>query len=158
MCITGIYLSSPFQLTCPFPDKCGNACSLSEKLLEMQTGICQKQSHCIIWYSECYFFLVSEQMQCLRRTLMRTQKTCHKVEKVIFTSTKLLSGNIKVRKAQTGLVVAEELLHIWYSCVETSLKFLSNGKIWIFKTLFKTKADTMLFSDSCYYRRQKTCN
>lgn len=111
MCITGIYLSSPFQLTCPFPDSVENACSFSEKLLEMQTGICQKQSHCIIWYSECYF-LVSEQMQCLRRTLMRTQKTSNKAEKVISTSTELLSRNIKVWKAQTGLAVGEELLHI----------------------------------------------
>jgi len=79
-----------------------NACSLSEKLLEMQTGICQKQAHCIIWYSECYF-LVSEQMQCLRRTLMHTQKTSNKAEKVIFTSTKLLSTNTKVWNAQSRL-------------------------------------------------------
>lgn len=43
---------------------------------------------------------------------MRTQKTSNKAEKVIFTSTKLLSRNIKVWKAQTGLVVAEELLYI----------------------------------------------
>lgn len=43
---------------------------------------------------------------------MRTQKTSNKAEKVIFASTKLLSRNIKVGRAQTGLAMAEELLHI----------------------------------------------
>lgn len=70
---------------------------------------------------------------------MHTPKTSNKAESH-FHINKLLSRNIQVWKAQTGLAVPEELVHIWYISAETCLKFVSNGRVQISKTLIKAGA------------------